>query len=299
VKKHANDPRCWFGTETNPLDPRSQSEDLGDNAMIASAYGIKNLKRILPNLTQWTGEEAEDYDKLREMYGEVTGQFRRYMGHVTKYVGGVYESPRTYDQAGAVYVPTPHALQKSAVTFLNQQLFQTPMWMLDTKIMELVRPDQGVDFLRTLQETTLNSLMDVGRLTRLIENSSNATNAYSLDEFMTDLQTGIWRELKAGRSIDVYRRNLQKVYAEKLIAMLNPSPALPAAAGFSGNGFRYNAGPVADVRKSDIMSEVRAQLVDLQQSIRVAVPRQTDKMSRYHLSDVLARIDRALDPRRG
>ena len=89
VKKHAGDPRYWFGTETNPPDPRSQSEDLGDNAMVASAYGIKNLKRILPNLTKWTGEEAEDYDKLREMYGEVAAQYRRYIGTVTKHVGGV------------------------------------------------------------------------------------------------------------------------------------------------------------------------------------------------------------------
>ena len=299
VKKHAGDPRYWFGTETNPLDPRSQSEDLGDNAMLASAYGIKNLKRILPNLTKWTGEEAEDYDKLREMYGEIASQYRRYMGHVTKYVGGVYETPHTYDQSGIVYEPTPRALQKSAVTFLNQQLFQTPTWLLDAKVMQLVRPDQGVDYLRTIQETTLNSLMDIGRLSRLIENSSRSAKSYSLDEFMTDLQSSVWRELKAGHSIDVYRRNLQKVYAEKLISMLTPTPPVAPAAGFSGNGFRYNAGPMADVKKSDIMSEVRAQLVRLQASIKMAIPRQTDRMSRYHLSDVLARIDNALHPRRG
>lgn len=297
VKKHADDPRYWFGTEINPLDPRSQSEDLGDNAMIASTYGIKNLKRILPNLSQWTREEAEDYDKLREMYGEVTGQFRRYMGHVTKYVGGVYETPRTYDQAGMIYEPTPYALQKSAVSFLNQQLFQTPTWLLDPKVMGLVRPDQGVDYIRTVQETTLNSLMDVGRLTRLIENSSLPTKAYGLDEFMTDLQSGIWQELKAGKPIDVYRRNLQKAYAEKLISVLNPPPTAAAGGGFSGSGFRFNPGPAGDIKKSDIMSEVRGKLIELQGNIRTALPQQTDKMSRYHLSDVLARIDQALNPK--
>ena len=299
VQSHASDPRYWFGTEINPMDPRSQSEDLGDNAMKASTYGIMNLKRILPNLTEWTREEAEDYDKLREMYGEIVGQFRRYMGHVTKYVGGIYETPRTYDQAGVVYEPTPRALQKEAVSFLNTQLFQTPLWLLDTKSMALFRPDQGIDYVRQLQETTLNSLFDVGRMSRLIETGTSSTPAkpmYTLDEFMTDMQGGIWSELKQSKPIDVYRRDLQKVYVERLIALLN-APATPPSAPFAGSGFRFAPGPVMDVRKSDIMSMVRGQLAGLQSSIRTALPRQTDKMSRYHLADVQARIEKALNPK--
>ncbi len=306
VKSHEKDPRYWFGTETNPMDPRSQSEDLGDNAMKASEYGIKNLKRIMPNLPEWTREEAEDYDKLREMHGEIVSQFRRYMGHVTKYVGGIYETPRTYDQTGlTVYEPTPRALQKEAVAFLNTQLFITPTWLLDPRILPLVRPDQGVDYIRTLQESTLNSLTDVGRLSRLIETGTGAIGqttapGYSLIEFMTDLQNGIFKELTSNRPVDLFRRNLQKAYAEKLIAVLNtPASAGGAAAPFSGAGFRFNPGPVTDIRKSDIMSVVRGQLVGLQRSIAAAMPRQTDTMSRYHLADLQARIQQALDPKKG
>lgn len=297
VKAHETDPKYWFGTEINPMDPRSHSEDLGDNAMLASEYGIRNLKRILPNLPQWTREEAEDYDKLQEMYGEITGQFRRYMGHVTKYVGGIYETPKTYDQQGMVYEPTPKNLQKDAVTFLNQQLFNTPTWLLDTKIMPLVKPDQGVDYIRTLQENTLNSLFDVGRLSRLIENSSQG-QSYGLDEFYNDMQSGIWSELTLKKPIDNYRRNLQKAYAEKLVGMLTNPPAPIRPLGFSGLGFTFNAGPYTDVLKSDIMSVTRAYLVQLQNDIRTAMPSQTDKMSRYHLDDVLMRINRALEPNR-
>ncbi|TAE22053.1 MAG: DUF5117 domain-containing protein [Cytophagales bacterium] len=297
VKGHETDPRYWFGTEINPMDPRSQSEDLGDNAMLASDYGIRNLKRILPNLPQWTREEGEDYDKLQEMYGEITGQFRRYMGHVTKYVGGIYETPKTYDQAGNVYEPTPKSLQKDAVAFLNKQLFDTPTWLLDPKIMPLVRPDQGVDYVRTLQEGTLNSLFDVGRMSRLIENSSRG-ESYGLDEFFSDVQSGIWSELAAKKPIDNYRRNLQKAYAEKLIGMYTNPPAVVRPTGFSGQGYTFVPGPYTDVQKSDIMSVTRAYLVQLQSDIRSALPGQTDKMSRYHLDDVLVRINRALDPNR-
>lgn len=306
VKSHEKDPRYWFGTEINPMDPRSQSEDLGDNAMKASEYGIKNLKRILPNLPEWTKEEAEDYDKLREMHGEIVSQFRRYMGHVTKYIGGIYETPRTYDQTGmTVYEPTPRALQKEAMNFLNTQLFQTPTWLLDPKIVPLVRADQGIDYIRTLQEATLNSLTDVGRLSRLIETGAGAmgksgTSGYTLIEFMADLQNGIYSELSTGKAVDVYRRNLQKVYTEKLISVLNtPATAGAGTAPFAGAGFRFNPGPVTDIRKSDIMSVVRGQLVSLQRSIAAAMPRQTDTMSRYHLADLQARIQNALDPKKG
>jgi hypothetical protein len=54
--------------------------------MRASEYGIKKFKRILPNLLDWTKENG-DYAELDELYGALTGQFRRrYMGHVTKNV---------------------------------------------------------------------------------------------------------------------------------------------------------------------------------------------------------------------
>jgi ribosomal protein S18 acetylase RimI-like enzyme len=93
-------PRLWFGGEGFNFDPRAQTEDLGDNAMKASDYGIKNLKRILPNLPEWTREEADEYDNLEEMYENVIQQFARYMGHVTKNVGGVQETFKSVEQQG-------------------------------------------------------------------------------------------------------------------------------------------------------------------------------------------------------
>ena len=300
VLAHAGDPVYWFGSEINPYDPRSQSEDLGNNAMLASDYGIKNLKRILPNLKDWYKEEAEGYKKLDEMYGQVVGQYRRYMGHVTKYVGGIYETPKTYDQAGAVYEPTPKNLQKDAVAFLNKQLFETPKWMLDPAVLSLTRPGSGVEQVRGMQEATLNSLHDYGRMQRLIESSALNTNAYSLDDLFTDLRKGIWSELSTHKAIDNYRRNLQKAHAEKLIALLNPSGTPPAAGGFNFSSPFFPASPaspVADPKKSDVISLSRAHLVALKSEISAALPGTADKLSRYHLQDVLVRINQGLDPK--
>jgi hypothetical protein len=296
---HAGDPLYWFGSEINAYDPRSQSEDLGNNAMIASEYGIKNLKRILPSLNEWYTEEAEKYTMLNEMYNQLVGQYRRYMGHVTKYIGGIYETPKTTEQAGFVYEPTPKNLQKDAVAFLNKQLFETPSWMLDQNVLKRIRPGSGVENLRTIHEATINSIFDYSRMQRLIESSAISANAYSLDDLFTDVRKGIWSELATHKNIDSYRRNLQKVHVEKMIALLSPPPAPNAnPGGFSSPFFPASpASPVADPKKSDVISLTRAHLVQLQNEINGALPATADKMSRYHLQDVSARIKQALEPK--
>ena len=129
VIERLKDNRLWFGTETNPDDPRSQREQVGDDAMKGAMYGIKNLQRIVPNLMEWTKEPNEDYTNLSEMYNQVTVQFNIYMGHVAKYVGGIMETPKMVEEQGPVYEVVPKAKQKEAVEFLNKQLFTTPSWL--------------------------------------------------------------------------------------------------------------------------------------------------------------------------
>ena len=285
-------PRLWFGTETNPFDPRSQTEDLGDNAMKASGYGIMNLKRIIVQLPEWTKEEADKYDNLRDMYGALVGQFSRYMGHVTKNVGGVYETPESVEQTGDVYEPTPEALQQDAVAFLNKQLFETPTWLLDTAILNKITDPVTSEMVGNLQTNMLNSLLSGSRLNRLAVCSSRfgEKNTYALDDMMEDVQKGIWSELATKKPIDGYRRNLQKAYVDALVNLLNPPPPPP-------NMNSYFAMFYANTKNTDVTSVARAQLVALRAQINAAIPGIADKMSKYHLQDVSERIRKALDPK--
>jgi hypothetical protein len=289
--------RLWFLTETNPYDPRAQNEDIGDNAMLASGYGIKNLQRIVPNLIEWTKQEAEDYELLEEAYNDVVSQYRRYMGHVAKNIGGIYETPKSMDQAGVVYEPTPKKLQKDAVEFLNQQLFTTPTWLLDTTILRRIRPDMGVDFISKIQETTLNSLFNTDRLQRMIEMTEKTSDAYSLDEYFGDIRREIWAELRTKKPTDAHRRNLQKILIERLSSMLN----FPTISGFGSTNtskvFGAIVPPSADPRKNDVQSTVRGHLNILLYEIQLAIPRTSDKMTQYHLKDCAFRIKKALDPK--
>jgi len=114
IERYKANPRIWFGTYElgNAADARTQAEDLGDNAMKASEYGIKNLKRIMPNLAEWTKEESDNYSNLSQMYGQVVGQYQRYMGHVVRNIGGYYETYKSVEQEGNVFEVTPKPCRK-------------------------------------------------------------------------------------------------------------------------------------------------------------------------------------------
>ncbi|UGS22638.1 zinc-dependent metalloprotease [Flavobacterium channae] len=279
--------RLWFGTETNPYDPRYQTEDLGDNAMKASEYGIKNLKRILPNLIEWSKESGEDYDELNGLYNSLTGQFRRYMGHVTKNVGGIYETPKTYDMEGNKYEVVPSSIQNEAVAFLNEQLFKTPKWLLDQNILSKIKPENGVEAIKSIQDGTLSSLLAGDRLIRLLETSSQNKANYSVDELMSDLRRGIFSEIRTNAPIDIYRRNLQKLFVSKLIETMSSDKTNIAI--FSGRRI-----VLAD---TDIPSIARGQLNELKSQLKLAAASSADRLTKFHLNDLVARIENAMKPK--
>jgi hypothetical protein len=272
-------------------DARTQSEDLGDNAMKASEYGIRNLKRIVPNLPEWTREEADNYANLSQMYGQVFGQYQRYMGHVARNVGGYYETYKSVEQEGTVFEATPKALQKDAVSFLNKQLFETPTWLIDNKILNQINSPTA-NQLSSVQDNMLASLLSSSRLDRMIQAGNRFDNTYPIEEMYSDLKKGIFSELPAKKKIDNYRRNLQKSYVERMIGLLNPS-ATPSVT--LGAGMSLSFGP--DVKKTDISSLTRAHLSSLRNEIVAAAPAMSDPMSKYHLQDLAERIRMTLNPR--
>jgi len=287
--------RLWFGTESSPYDPRYQTEDIGDNAMRASEYGIKNLKRILPNLLEWSKEDGESYAELNELYGALTGQFRRYMGHVTKNVGGIYDSPKTYDMTGNQFVVVPKSIQKDAVAFLNTQLFATPKWLLNQDILSKINPENGVEAIKGMQDVTLTSLLAGERMVRLLETSTASKDNYSVDELITDLNKGIFSELKGNSSIDMYRRNVQKLYVDKLIELLKPGTAMVRAVPV-GVTYGFTTRRV-NLAQTDLPSIARGQLLNLKNDLKMSTLVISDRMSKYHILDLISRIGEALDPK--
>jgi hypothetical protein len=292
VLEHEGDPLYFYGRQMgNPIDPRSQTEALGDDAMRASSYGIANLKIILDHLIDWTAEEGKAYDDLEEMYGQVLGQWNRYMGHVTANVGGVYITPKTYDQEGPVYVHVPAGTQRQAVAFLNQELFATPRWLIDADILSRIEPAGMLERMRRYQVRTLQNLLEPGRLARLLENEAlNGQGAYAIDELMDNLRIGLFAELIAKRNIDPYRRDLQRAYLEQLHSLMTEEQeSIPARAR------RWVGYTPINVSQSDIRPVVRAEITAIQALAEKALKASLDDRSQAHLQDLLKRIDQMLD----
>ncbi|WP_282043557.1 zinc-dependent metalloprotease [Winogradskyella flava] len=292
ITEHAGDPMYRFGHQQvgDVHDPSSQTEDLGDDAMLASDYGIKNLKRIVPNLIEWTTEAGEDYDDLQEMYGHVVSQFNRYMGHVANNIGGVYEHYKTAGQEGAVYTPVAKDHQKRAMVFLQENLFSTPEWLIDKNIFDRIEYSGSVDRIRAIQARALNTVLSLGKMQRLTEAHTYDSNAYALTDMMKDLRQGIWSELRNGKKIDTYRRNLQRAHIDRLAYLMT------AENQRKFRGSPYVKSTAVNTSQSDIRAVVRAELKTLRSQLRNA--RGGDAMSRIHIADAIERVNNILDPKK-
>jgi hypothetical protein len=276
VLAKAGKPEYRYGRQRGlPLDPTAQTEDLGDDSMNASELGIANLKRIREKLMEWATTEGKNYEDLQELYANIVGQYNRYMGHVSANIGGVTEYFKTAGEEGTVYTHATKDKQSRAVAFLNKQLFETPTWIIDGEILGRIESDGNVSRIRTIQTNTLNNVLSNARLLRMIDNEAiNGRNAYTVSALFSDLRGGIWSELRSGKQIDIYRRNLQKAHIDRLAELLKTEEA--------------------QFKNTDIPSIARANMVSLQSEIKAGIGRQTG-VSADHLRDALERIKMALE----
>lgn len=275
IAERAGNPLYRFGRQ-GMNDPSAQTEDLGDDAIKASTYGIANLQRILPNLIEWTRREGEDYSQLQELYGQVVGQYRRYMGHVAANVGGTYEHLKSTEQEGVVYTLVPGEKQREAVAFLNRELFSTPGWLIQMDILSRIENAGMMDRIRSAQVGTLRRLLGTATLKRLIEQQAlYGRQAYSATELIDDTRKGIFSELADGRAIDTWRRNLQRSYVEALGDLLKSDDAA--------------------AKETDVRALIRHQFQTLIKAVKKGSKKQRDPLSKLHLEELHQRIEKLLD----
>ena len=213
-------PRLWFGGEGQGEDPRAQTEDLGDNSMKASEYGIKNLKRVLSSLPQWTHEDNDQYDDLQEIYKAVQDQFNRYQNHVMKNIAGRYLNNMP-GQEPLAFVPA--ARQKEALQYLGRNIFTAPEWLYPQNIIYKVGTDP-TSAQNSRQDNLVGRLLSANTLNTLCNNGD-----YPVSEYLTDLFAQVWT-MPEGLSEwqQKERRNLQRSYVNQIDGLLNPDPKAPA-----------------------------------------------------------------------
>jgi hypothetical protein len=273
IVERMQDKALWYGSEFTSDDPRTQTEDLGDNAMIAGGYGIKNLQRVMGGLLEWTFEANEGYGNLTQIYSGVTDQFEYYVGHVLTNIGGIYETPKTANQSGPVFRSVPLAKQKSAMDFIVKNVLTTPKWLLDTAILARIG-ESPTQTMQQIHGMVLNHFFSPATLSKLaVSEAVNGVDSYQLVAYFTDIDNAMWTELKTGTPIDIYRRNLQRSYIDKLIDL----------SAKSGKDYR-DVGPILKVKLSEINSAIGKNL-----------QRMKDPMTIYHLKFIQGKVAGALE----
>jgi hypothetical protein len=276
----------------------SYSEAVGDqDAVKSTTMGLRNLKRLVPMLLPATTQATEDVSYTREGYSRIVGQFTTELRHVAAIPGSSTGQEKYGSQPGPRFTPIPRERQRAAVQFLQDNLFTTPTWLLDPAILRRLEPDGSVARINSAQRGILSTLMSDDRMARLVEYEAlpGATNTYPLGEYLGDLRSGIWSELRTSSvRIDAYRRGLQRSYVELVAAKLAaPAPSTPRVSSSAQTGQAITA---PSRGSTDVKAMLRMELRTLDRDLAAAQGKAADAMTRAHLAEARWQIERALDP---
>lgn len=280
------DPMLRFGAQQWMIvDPSSQTEDLGDDAIKAGMYGVQNLQRAIGYVFNATYEDGKDFDQLADSYDDILGQWSREMGHVANIPGGVFIDRKVFGSEGSVYTPVPSARQRAAVSFLKDYVFTTPTWLIDERITRLLAPSDVASRLSSMQTRLLRTVISSDKLLRLLDQQARfGDTAYSVDELYADVEGAILTEMQSNKPTDFYRRALQRTYVQELI----DKAAKPTG---SADGFMAMFRP--NTYATDVRAISRARLVTLRK--RLATIKSSDALTQAHYDDLALQIRQALE----
>lgn len=262
-----SNPRLWWGDgEGYRFDPRRQTEDLGDDAVKASEYGIKNLKAEIPHFQEWSywGDDTSE-SNLRSLYENCANQLLRYCGHVVRNLFGFYVNTKTPDDKGDVYQQTPREKEKSVLPFFERHFFNAPTWIVDVPYINRIL-DNKEAYMEKLASSVMANLAGGYILEHLNSN-------YPVQEYLPELSGMVFKELNTKKSVTPYRRNLQRALVENLTDYFNSN--------------KTNAG-------SDALAYTLLTLKNLKQRMLSASASGADAMTRAHYAQLADQIDRSL-----
>ena len=233
IEKHKNDPLYFYGEQQEEtIDPRSQAEDLGNNAMKAGEYGITNLKKTIPHIIEWSTKPGENLDEAKSFYNQVINQWYVYNNHVLANVGGIYLTPAVKGDTTKTYTPVPYEIQKEALDFLKRNILTLPEWLFINPLKYRIKPAKSTpkglvdqspyNVFREKQAAILYGLMNDAKLLRILEfeflkTEDEKQKIMSVNELFTDIRTFIFEKSLKRKPLTIAERMTQKNYIDALI----------------------------------------------------------------------------------
>ena len=326
IDKHDGDPKYFYGEQqSETIDPRSQSEDLGNNAMKAGEYGIINLKKTIPNIIEWSTKDGETYEEAKAFYNQVINQWYVYNTHTLANIGGFYLTPLVKGSKMKSYIPVPYQTQKEALNFLKKNILTLPKWLFINSLKDVLKPTKNTpagaveqspyNIFRERQAAILYNLLHDERLLRLLEAEFLQTEGnekiMTVVELFDDLRKFIFDKSLKNRSLTIAERMTQKNYVDALIIDVGRIyektekgifGKMPMICDYAHHNLEdkhsideqnltmYFSGMK---RLSEVGSAKRAELIKVKKIILVA-KNTADEATRNHYEDMLIRLNKAL-----
>jgi hypothetical protein len=210
IRAKGGDPMYEFGAQQvlGLMDPTDQTEDLGNDHIVAGTLAISNLKIIMNHFLEWAGENGESYEELSDLYEALVKQYLRHVGHVYPYLGGVeFKEVRQGYNDGNARRYFSKADQKRALDWLLNEA-RTNTWLMPDSLMsKFESPYQWQSkFLRSL----VGSMFDPTVYYRINKGyEQNPTENYKLEDFMDDVIKGLFKVSYEGKALNETERAIQ------------------------------------------------------------------------------------------
>ena len=187
----------------------------------------------------------------------------------------MYEFNKKPIESGVVYEYVSKTKQQESLQWLLKNVFETQDWLLDKNILANINESGYTSNMLNLQTRQLNGLLNESRLKRMLDATVIEKDFYPVEDFFRELKNGIFNEANYTSNLDIFRRNLQKAFIEKMGILLNDK----------------------NLQNTDIPSIVRGELDTMKIQLTIAKSRFINKISKYHYADCLEKIIKILDPK--
>ena len=273
----------WSGDEGRAQDPRSQTEDLGDNQMKANEYGLKNLKRVMQNIEKWTAQPDGQYEDLSSIFNACRAQYQRYANHVQRYLYGKYTNNAPGQQP---YDIVPKELQKEAMQWMDRHVMEAPLWLYPQSIINKLGTDYAEE-IRVRQQTVIASLLAPNAIMNLHNANLQSPKAYPVSEYLDDVFAMVWKPLNnKDEQLNSFRRQQQRSYVDFLGTALNPAPASVSSAAVSSSGTTTATNYTA-AQRSDAILYIEQHLDKVENYLK---NQQADGINGLHYKNLLLRV---------
>ena len=234
-----------FGGRGN--DPNAQTENIGDDPIKASNYGLKNLRIVAKKLPDWTLNENSNYDDLEELYGEMISVYRRYIYHVHNIIGGVNQTlHHTNQKEVKTYSNTPKTKQLDALSFLNRELWNTPKWLMEPSLVSEIKSEGSLKTIQNLQRAALNRLLSEKKLNRMLSTSQTLVgNGLGVNDLLNTLFDNIFENKTQP---DASKRTLQLNFINQIKKLQKEEKVHPEIKSML-NGLKSNINKWAKKKK--------------------------------------------------